>query len=233
MAVVGVVPALASAHVTSTGATVGFRFPVLVVGSAVVGSLGGFGVVVARVRRPSDWFGRPAFTGSVGVGLTVLGVLVLLPIGASKPRLALLAGAVGILCAVGLVLRLQVGTGRTTALSTTGALTLHQVVEGMALAGAYIAGGVVGVTAAVFLTLHTVAETTVVAATHVSVADTQGAVVAVVLMQVVYVIAASVAFAVAWSIPVLVQDLAAAGAAVVLLAVGIRECWVVAGRWAV
>ncbi|WP_237713463.1 hypothetical protein [Halococcus hamelinensis] len=227
----GVGPLLATAHVPSTGATVGFRFPVLVVGSALVGSLGGVGVILARVRRPPSRFGGRGFSGALGVGLSLVGVLVLLPLGPSKPGLALLAGASGVLGAIGLSRRTRVDDDRAVALSTTGALTLHQFVEGTALAGAYIAGGVVGVTAAVLLTLHTVAETAVVAGTHVSAADTSGAVVAVGLMQTVYVVAAGVTFAVAWSIPLFVQDLAAAGAAAVLLAVGVRECWsVVAGR---
>lgn len=227
VAALGAIPFLAAGHVPSTEATVGFRFPILVLGSALVGSLGGVGVVVARARHPSDRFGGKGFSGALGVGLTLVGVLVLLPLGSSKPGLTLLAGAMGVVGAIGLSRQVR-ADDRTVALSTTGALTLHQFVEGMALAGAYIAGGVVGVTAAVLLTLHTVAETAVVAGTHVSAADTSGAVVAVGLMQTVYVVAAGVTFAVAWSIPLFVQDLAAAGAAAVLLAVGLRECWSVA-----
>jgi zinc transporter ZupT len=219
-----VLPTIASAHIPSTGAIVGLRFSVVVVASAVIGALGGIAVIAFHARRLHEWLTDRRFAQALGIGLCGLAVVILLPLASSRP---FLSGGSVILGGVGAVLL----PGHTadhanplTATSAAGALTAHQFIEGVLLAAAYLAGGVVGVIAAVVLTLHTIAETAAVGGAYVLVGRHRRGVAAVVVMQAVYVGAAGIAFMSTQSISPLAEHVITALVAGVLLVVGIHEC---------
>jgi zinc transporter ZupT len=214
----------ASAHLPTTEAIVGLRFSVVVVASASIGALGGVTVVASQSWRLHEWFTDRRFAGALGIVLCGLAVMILLPIASTRP---LLSGGSVVLGGVGATLlpgHTDDHLGPLAATSLTGALTAHQVIEGVLLAAAYLAGSVVGVLAAVVLTLHTIAETATVGGAYVVAGQHKQGVIAVVVMQAVYVAAASVAFMTTRSIAPLTEHIIAAVVAGVLLVVGIHEC---------
>lgn len=213
-----------SAHIPSTGDSVGLRFSVVVAASAVIGSLGGVAVVASHSRGLADWFGNQRFAGVLGLLLSGLAVVILLPIVPSQPVLSggcvILGGGVAVL----LPAHTHGHMRPAAATSAAGALTAHQFLEGLILAAGYIAGGVVGVVAAIVLTLHTVVETAMVGGAYVAARQHKQGIAAVVIMQTVYVVAAGIAFTVTVSISPFAEHLIAAVVAGVLLVVGVHEC---------
>lgn len=220
---------VASAHIPSTGETVGLRFPVVVAASAVIGAVGGFAVVASHSRGVDDWVGDRRLVGGLGLILSGLAVIILLPIAPSQPLLSggcvVFGGVVAVMLPVHTDSHHTDGHVRPSkATSTAGALTAHQFLEGLILAAGYVAGGAVGVIAAIVLTVHTVAETAAVGGAYVLAGQHKRGVAAVVAMQAVYVVAASVAFTTTLSISPFTEHLITAVVAGVLLVVGIHEC---------
>lgn len=215
---------VASAHVPSTGETVGLRFSVVVVASAVIGALGGVAIVAAHSRGVDEWVGKQRFTGVFGVIFSGLAVLILLPIVPSQPFLSGGCVVLGGVVAVLLPVHTNGHVSPVAATSAAGALTAHQFIEGLILAGGYIAGGVVGIIAAIVLTVHTIAETAAVGGAYVSAGQHKRGIAAVVVMQTVYVVAAVVAFTATVSISPFTEHITAAVVAGVLLVVGVHEC---------
>lgn len=213
----------ASAHIPSTETIVGLRFSVVVVASAVIGAFGGVAVIVSQSWRMNEWLTDRRFAGALGIALCGLAVVILLPIAFSRPVLSGGSVVLGGLGAALLPGHTDDHLGALTATSTAGALTAHQFIEGVLLAAAYLAGGVVGVIAAVVLTLHTVAETAAVGGAYIVAGSHKQGITAVVIMQTVYVVAAGVAFTTTQSIAPLTEHVITAVVAGVLFIVGLHE----------
>jgi zinc transporter ZupT len=213
----------AGAHLPSTGAIIGLRFSVVVVASAVIGALGGVAVVASQAHGLHKWLTDRRFSQVLGGGLCGLAILILLPLAPSRPVLSGGSVVLGGVSAVLLPGHTDDNVRPLAATSAAGALTAHQFIEGVLLAAAYLAGGVVGVIAAVVLTLHTIAETAAVGGVYVVAGQYKRGVVAVVVMQAVYVGAASVAFISTQSISPLAEHITTALVAGVLLVVGLHE----------
>ncbi len=218
--VILVVPINVGAHV-STGDVVGLKFPVVVFGSATIGACGGFAVIFyhSYVNRI-----KTHVAGSVGILLIGISLLVLLPMMTSQPILSGLSVVVGGSIAMLLPVHDDTHVTPTEATSTAVALTLHQLMEGVVLAAAYVAGGVVGLIAALFLTAHTVVETAAVGTAYVVAGQYKRGGIAVVFMQTVYVIAAVIAFRSALAVPPAAEHITTAIVGSVLLIVGIHSC---------
>ena len=212
-----------SAHLPPTEAIVGLRFSVVVVASAGIGALGGLAVVVSQSWALHEWLTDRHFAGVLGIVLCGLAAMTLLSIAPSRP---MLSGGSVVLGGVGAALlpAHDDHLGPLAATSLTGALTAHQCIEGVLLAAAYLAGGVVGVLAAVVLTLHTIAETAAVGGAYVIAGQHKQGVIAVGVMQAVYVAAAGVAFTTTQSIAPLTEHIITAVIAGVLFVIGIHEC---------
>ena len=198
-------------------------FPVVLGGSAIIGTLGG-----VAVMHQSEWLGcwlpGRRFAAVVGTALIGLATLILIPLVTTQPGFALLSMVFGGLLAIGLP-----GHGETASTSATttviaSALTMHQLLEGAVLATAYITGGAVGVLAAMIITAHTVAETAILGGVYTTANRRKRGFVAILIMQVSYVIAAVVAIATVISVPPLVMNAVSAVVAGALLRVGMHEC---------
>lgn len=208
-------------HVSTDSPIMGVTFPAVVVGSAVIGTSGGLAVVAYHVRQGFEERSNRWISIAVGGLLSVLALFSLLPIATERPVLS--GGSVVIGGTVAVLLPHDTRRGATAA-SAALALTSHQLLEGMVLAAAYIAGGTVGVLTAVVLTVHTVAETAAVGGSHAVIDRPFRGVGAVVLMQGVYVVAAAGAYAWAVTVPPSTEQFVTALVGTVLLIAGIHEC---------
>ena len=101
---------------------------------------------------------------------------------------------------------------------------MHQLLEGVVLATAYITGGAVGVLATMIITSHTAAETAILGSVYTTANRRKRGFVAILVMQVSYVIAEVVAIATVISVPPLVMNAVSAVVARALLSVGMHEC---------
>ncbi|WP_330631881.1 hypothetical protein [Halocatena halophila] len=196
-------------------------FEWVVVASAIGGGAGGIVMVGAStsVTGSTDRRFRRRLTFAVGAVLVVLGVSTVGPHITAHPVLA----SVSALC--GSILVWAIGTlsaGETVAATVT-TLIIHQCLEGMALATAYVTGGIVGVSAAIALTGHTALETAVVGASAVTVDRALWGVIAIVAMQSVYVLAAVTTFVIDYTMTDEFELLFASLIGGAMITAGLRE----------
>ncbi len=190
--VLSTVPALTPSHVQVGEAIVGLTFEWVVLVSAIGGGAGGIALIGTCTSVSTDMDRR--FRGRLK--MVVGAVLVGLGLSTVGPHLldqSVLA-SVGALCGGVLVWAIGMCSSGKTVTATVTTLIIHQCLEGMALATAYVTGGVVGVAAAIALTGHTAFETAIVGAAAVTVDRAFWGAIAIVAMQSVYVLAALTTF---------------------------------------
>ncbi|MFC7205127.1 hypothetical protein ACFQJC_16535 [Haloferax namakaokahaiae] len=215
----------ASAH--EFGSSAGTVVPITVVLALSVGvaTLGGLWALVGSTRlttlAPPT---RRRLTTLFGVVLVGLGVSVFLPIAVTDPVVAVAGVLLG--SVVGLVLPHHHATGerfvnRATAVS--GALTLHRVFEGIALAAVYAANEALGVVTVLLLTLHTTVETVAVGVEYGSTGRRSRGLAAILLLQAGFVFSAAVTLLAAGSLPAVVRGFVLAGVAGLLVVVGAHD----------
>lgn len=162
MSFVDLVPFPVSAHEAShvgDGVWRHVSFPVVLGCSAIIRTLGGVAVVYQ-----SEWLGHwlpgRRFAAVVGAALIGLATRILIPLVTTQPGFALLSMFLGGLLAIVLPAHGETaGTSATTTV-TASVLIIRQFLEGIVLATAYIAGGALGILAAIIITSHTVAALT-------------------------------------------------------------------------
>ncbi|WP_410766152.1 hypothetical protein [Haloferax sp. DFSO60] len=164
---------------------------------------------------------RRRLTTTFGVVLVGLGVSLFLPIAVADPVVGVVGVVVGGVAGRWLPHSHATGKGSVRrASAVSGALTMHRVIEGVALAAVYAADQALGVVAVLLLTLHTTVETVAVGVEYGSVGQRTQGVVAILLMQAGFVLSAVVALLAAGSLPAVVRGLVLAGIAGLLLVVG-------------
>jgi len=213
---------MASAHGPSTasvfGVTVSFF---LVIGiSVTIGSLGGVVALAFRSRETRPWFSESWFIGVVGLALMLLAVLLAYPGLHARPLLSVSGILVGGI--VGLALSALIDNRPIVAEASVafGALAIHHVLEGVALAATYATGSRIGLAAAAILTIHTIVETAVIGGVYSAANRVRRGLLAIAVMQVGYVGAAVGALTMAVSIPS-TESIVPAIASGVLLYVGV------------
>lgn len=116
------------------------------------------------------------------------------------------------------------GWGGGQAIAPVGALAVHRLVEGAALGTAYGAGARIGTVAAGILTLHMLLETAIIAGLYRAVNHPTGAVMAVLLVQAGFVLAASSVLVTTIALPPVARLPVTAVVAGLLLVRGGHEC---------
>jgi zinc transporter ZupT len=227
--------ALSSAPVEahSPGATTGDApFGVVLGLSAAVGGGAGALAVYWRWDRLSSLSGHLTHgrvSGLIGTALVGLGVLFVLPAARREPAvvpIGLLFGGVVVYS----ILRYRdpamssfIGDS-AVADTVLGAVWLHRLVEGVALAAAYRYGVALGVAAAVVLTAHIAVEMAAVGGLYATAGARLRGLVAVILVQLSYVLAAGVTAMEAVSIAPTLDAFVLVAAGGVLFFLGIYGC---------
>lgn len=220
---VGVTSGHVRAHLPSPGVTWGaVAFPVALGVSAGLGALGGLIVAAGWSQNHELSIDQPSKI--LGMALVVIGLLLLVPIVSTRP----------IVSVGGLVFGGVAGTvlpGHQTSdpevvptTATFGALAVHRVIEGAALATAYGTGALVGTVTAGILTLHMFLETAIVAGLYREANHPTRGVVAILLMQTGFVLAASTVLVTAIAVTSVARITVTAAVAGLLLFLGGHEC---------
>lgn len=201
-------------------------FVVVLALSVGVGTVGGllalrYAIWTERFREAT----QQRLAVALGLVLLLLGLSVLLPSAATRPVTALLGGTLGCVVGWALLVRPHRGVEATVDRATvvSGALVVHRLVEGVALAAVYVAGGTLGVAAVVLLTAHGTLESVALGVEFGTAGRWRGGVRALAAIQLSYVAAALLAMSATTSLTTLTQGLVVAAAAGVLLVVGGRE----------
>lgn len=214
------IPGVAAAHGSpaSDGIDAGFA---VVVGLPVVAGLAGGAVALGRGRHE-----RSIATGHVGRPfgflLVALGATLVVSALPSSPVLGV-AGATGGFCAALVVTHRDalVGHRCSPADLTVGAVSLHRILEGLALGALYAGGMVAGLAGAVVVAGHAALETAAVGGLYGS--YRRRSVIGVALVQVGYVVGAGVGFASSTAVPPSIQAGIAAVAGGFVLGIGVSE----------
>lgn len=191
--------------------------------SVGVATVGGLWALVGSTRlttlAPTT---RRRLSTVFGVVLIGLGISVLLPIVVTNPMVALVGvvagGVMGWWLPHGPHATGEGVVRRATAVS--GALTIHRVVEGIALAAVYAASEALGVVAVLLFTLHTTVETAAVGVEYGSSGRRSRGVAAILLMQAAFVLSVVGALFAAGALPAVVHGLVLTGIAGLLIVVG-------------
>lgn len=215
---------VASAHDPSTGSIFGasVTFPVVLGFSATFGSLGGAINLVIQPETVRRNLGDSRFIGTFGIALVALAAVLVYSLLRSQPLLSI----GGILVGGAIVLAVSLFTNdRPAAVEanvTFGVFTIHHALEGVALAAAFATGSEIGLAAGLILTLHTIVETAIISSMYTAVGQFSRGLLAIGIMQVVYIGAALGATVLAISTPPL-GHLMPAVASGVLAYTGLRH----------
>ena len=202
------------------GAPVAFA---VVIGLPIVAGLGGGAIGVRLLGRE-----RAGATGRrvgllLGLSLAVLGVTFAISALASSRSLGVAGGAAGAVSALVVARGDHSATRGCHADLALGAVSVHRVLEGLAIGALYSTGSVVGLLGAVLLAGHTALETAAVGGMVAAAPGRARAVGAVLLVQAGYAVGAVVGLGLADALPVSARALALAVAGGALLVVGAGE----------
>lgn len=195
----------------------------VVVGLPVVAGLGGGAIALWRLRANRTTPSGHRVGLVLGVTLAVLGVTFAASAVTTSRSLGLAGGAVGAISALWAVRGSGASHGGCHADLALGAVSIHRLVEGLAIGALYTAGAAVGHIGAVFLAGHTALETAAVGGVYATSHGRIRAVGAVLLVQTGYAAGAVVGLGVAGALPASARALAIAVAGGALLIVGAGE----------
>lgn len=192
----------------------------VVLGLPTLAGLGGGAIALQRLR--TDRPGRPrTLVGLVlGLALAALGLTAAASALWTDPWLGLAGGVVGVLA-----LPLATGADRATfrgchADVAVGAVSLHRLLEGVAIGGLYAAGAAVGLLGALLVAGHTALESAVAGGVYAGTAPRRRAFGAIVVVQAGYVGGTLAGIGAAGAVPGSVRTATIALVGGVLLAVG-------------
>lgn len=223
--VVSLIPSVLQAHVPSGHAhsQLGVSFPLVLVISSVMGALGASAILFAWPREFSLRWGHRMNT-LMGLVLIVLAAWFVYPTVLSSPFVT--AGGVFLGAIVGSILPRSHSHDPVGHLPdvTFGSVLVHRMIEGVSLAAAALSGTVIGWIAVVIITVHSIAETGVVSVFYATIGRRRRALLAVLLVQTGYALAAIVSLQVALDIMEAWKIGLMGVLAGVLFLVGGREC---------
>lgn len=195
----------------------------VVVGLPIVAGLGG-GVLAIRGLRMVRMAPSGRRLGVVlGVTFAVLGATFAVSAVTTSRQIGLVGGTVGAVGALWVSRSDEPQNRGCHADLTLGAVSVHRLLEGLALGALYSAGAAVGLISAVLLAGHTAFETAAVGGLHTASARRSRAVGAVLLVQASYAVGAFVGLGVADALPASARVAAIAIAGGALLIVGASE----------
>lgn len=233
LAIAGVALGSAPVEAHPSGAsTGGASFGVVLGLSAAAG--GGAGTLAVywrwdRLSSLSSHLTHGRVSGLIGIALGGLGVLFVLPAARREPAVVPIGLLLGGVVVYSILRYRDPATssfiGDSAAADTVlGAVWLHRLVEGVALAAAYRHGIALGVAAAVVLTAHIAVEMAAVGGLYATAGTRLRGLVAVVLVQLSYVLAAGFTTIVAVSITPTLDAFVLVAAGSVLFFLGVYGC---------